>query len=145
MAPRRGYARHYAFTHLRRYAPPSLDRYLSEGYGLALGADAAVSTTRGDVPQPVWHELREQLPVQSWRALLLGVGCGAVSFPSEGGALIEVLLSGPANEDQDISYGLTLCARGVGSKLRVSVPQSQGPGQVYFSVAEPWSLLPDRF
>ena len=152
MAPRSGYERHYAFSHLRRHAPEELDRSICEGYGLALGADAAVSTTRGDVPQPQWRRLREELPSESWRALLLGVGCGAAAFPSEQVQLTEVLLSGSAAEDRDVGRGFLLCAEGRGRGMIVPVEIRQllaaelpGSEAIDFSVPEPWALLPDRF
>jgi len=145
MAPRRGYPRHYAFDHLRRHASAQVQIYLSEGYGLALGADAAVTTTRGQVPQPEWRSLREQLPDPAWRSLLRGIGCGSVAFPSQSAALTEVLLSGPDAEDQEIARGVQVCAAATGSDLQlpVSLPEEADPSD--FSIAQPWALLPDRF
>jgi hypothetical protein len=145
MAPRRGYPRHYAFDHLRRHASAQVQIYLSEGYGLALGADAAVTTTRGQVPQPEWRSLREQLPDPAWRSLLRGIGCGSVAFPSQSAALTEVLLSGPDAEDQEIARGVQVCAAATGSDLQLPVllPEEADPSD--FSIAQPWALLPDRF
>jgi hypothetical protein len=145
MAPRRGYPRHYAFNHLRRHASEQVQLYLSEGYGLALGADAAVTTTRGQVPLPEWHVLRGQVSAGAWRSLLRGIGCGAVAFPSQGAALAEVLLSGPDADDQDIARGVQVCAAATGSNLQLPVPLAQEAGGSYFSIAQPWALLPDRF
>jgi len=145
MAPRQGRQRHYAFIHLRKHAPEAVDRYLSEGYGLALGADAAVSSTRGDLPQPTWQLIRDELPPQSWRALQIGIGCGAASFPSQSGPLRQALVAGSDRDDADIAYGFERCAQDEARQLLAELPAATAPQEIDFSVPDPRELLPDRF
>jgi hypothetical protein len=81
--PRPGRPRHSAFHALFPHAPADTRLPMAEGYGLALGADAASSARDDIVPPSDWEELRESLSAGEYRQLLRGVGCGAVAAASD--------------------------------------------------------------
>ncbi len=145
MDPRPGYPRHAAFRQLSRNGSPQLKRQLSEGYGLALGADTAVSVIRGDEPQPLWRELRAELDDGAWRALLFGVGCGASTYAAEPGTLLALLFSGPPQEQGDISQGFQSCRAGSGRGLGAAGELPAPATELRSEVGQPWALLPPRF
>jgi hypothetical protein len=145
MDPRPGYPRHAAFRQLTRNGSMALKRQLSEGYGLALGADTAVSVIRGDDPQPLWRELRSELDEAAWRALLFGVGCGASTYAAEPGLLWAVLFSGPPPEQADISQGFQSCLAGSGRVLDAGSLLPDPSLELSSEVGQPWTLLPPRF
>ena len=145
MDPRPGYPRHAAFLQLSRYAVPPLKRQLSEGYGLALGADSAVSILRGDVPQPMWRELQTELDERAWRALLFGVGCGASTYAAEPEPLLALLFSGPLAEQSDISQGFQSCLAGSRRAFSALEGLPAAASGLNSQVAQPWALLPPRF
>jgi len=145
MDPRPGYPRHAAFRQLSQNGSLTLKRQLSEGYGLALGADTAVSVMRGDEPQPLWRELRAELDEGAWRALLFGVGCGASTYAAEPGPLLALLFSGSPSEQGDISQGFQSCLVGSG-RVHGAVGVLPTPSSgLHSEVGQPWALLPPRF
>ena len=145
MDPRAGYSRHAAFRQLSRHARGALRMQLSEGYGLALGADTAVSILRGDQIEPQWLDLRGQLEPRSWRALLFGVGCGAATYPAEPTRLLERLFSGSNEENADISRGYQFCLQGSGRAIESEYLLPAPAIDLASAVPQPWDLLPPRF
>lgn len=145
MDPRPGYPRHAAFRQLSRHASETLRPQLSEGYGLALGADTAVSIIRGDPAPPLWLELRPELDGSSWRSLLFGIGCGASSYRAEPRLLLNQLFSGAPDDNADISRGFQFCLAGSGAVLDSDQPLPSPSMDLNSSVTQPWALLPPRF
>ena len=145
MDPRPGYLRHAAFKQLSRHASEELRMQLSEGYGLALGADTAVSIIRGDPAPALWQELRAELGGASWRSLLFGIGCGASTYPADPEVLLNRLFSGSSDENADVSRGFQLCLVGSGSVLESTYLLPSPALDLNSCVAQPWALLPPRF
>jgi len=145
MDPRPGYPRHAAFMQLSRHVSEELRVQLSEGYGLALGADTAVSVIRGDPAPPLWQELRAELDDPSWRSLLFGLGCGASTYPAERGVLLKALFSGSSDESADVSRGFQFCLQARGSFVDSNQLLPSPAMDLNSFVTQPWAMLPPRF
>jgi hypothetical protein len=131
MGPRPGHGRHDAFLALSAHLSIQDRASLLEGYGMALGGDAAVNAQDGLTVIHEWDAIGRRWGPRERTALLVGVGCGATALSEVPARLIESWVAAVADQEY-LLYGLGLCAAEAG---RVPRPEVEAAVQAFPALA----------
>ncbi len=127
MGPRVGHDRHDTFLALSAHVTAKDRAPLVEGYGMALGGDAASNARDGLQIVHEWEAIVRRWGTRERTALLIGVGCGATALQEVPATLVESWV--PAVADQEyLLYGMGLCAAEAG---RVPSPEVRAAVSVF--------------